>query len=141
MIVNLQFFPQKDSLKIVSAAEDMCVKVWDMVLSSEIATIKGATGRITSLQFTNDFKTLIVACLDGSFRLFNANKRFELLHSQKNVYSDSNQKDEEETEITSLAYISYSAESSFLAIGSQDGRLALFDLSKLEVCFVDEDPI
>lgn len=122
----------------------MLVKVWDMVLSSEIATIRGAQGRITALQFTNDFKTLIVGCLDGSFSLYNANKRFELLHAQKNVHSLSKRGGSELTEgeeITSLVYISYGGESSFLAIGSQNGRLVLFDLSKLEVCFVEENSI
>ena len=36
----MAFLPQEGSLRLVSAADDMLVKAWDLVLNSEIATIK-----------------------------------------------------------------------------------------------------
>jgi len=39
--------PGKDSMRLVSAAEDYLVKVWDMVLNKEIAALKGNRGRVS----------------------------------------------------------------------------------------------
>ena len=63
--------PGIDSLKLISAAEDFVVKVWDMVLNKEIAACKGNKGRVTSFEFTNDFKTLIVGARDGKIAMYN----------------------------------------------------------------------
>lgn len=68
-------------MRLVSAAEDMVVKVWDMVLNTEIATIKGATGgRATCFAFSHDFKTLFVGYRDGSIAFFHTEKEFKMLH-------------------------------------------------------------
>ena len=64
--------PGIDTMKLVSAAEDLNVKVWDMVLNKEIATLKNNRGRVSSIQFTKDFKTLIVGSRDGKIALYNA---------------------------------------------------------------------
>ena len=59
----------------------MVVKVWDMVLNTEIATIKGATGgRATCFAFSHDFKTLFVGYRDGSIAFFHTEKEFKMLH-------------------------------------------------------------
>ena len=77
----MSFMPQNGSLRLVSAAEDMLVKVWDMVLNTEIATIKGVTsGRATCFAFSNDYKTLIVGYRDGSISFFNTQKEFKMIH-------------------------------------------------------------
>jgi WD40 repeat protein len=39
--------PGVDTFKLVSAAEDFNVKVWDLVLNKEIANLKGNKGRVT----------------------------------------------------------------------------------------------
>ena len=41
IITNLVFFPEKDSLRLLSSAEDCTIKVWDLVLRSDLATLKG----------------------------------------------------------------------------------------------------
>ena len=48
VIVQLAFMPGIDNLKLISAAEDFAVKVWDMVLNKEVAVCKGNKGRVTS---------------------------------------------------------------------------------------------
>ena len=45
--MQLAFMPGLDSLRLVSAAEDFVVKVWDMVLNKEIAAMKANKGRAT----------------------------------------------------------------------------------------------
>ena len=74
VIVKLAFYPQKDSLKLISAAEDMSVKVWDLVLNSEIATLKAAQGRVSAITFSNDYKTMFVGARDGTVALYNMYK-------------------------------------------------------------------
>jgi WD40 repeat protein len=64
--------PGVDTLKLVSAAEDFDVKVWDLVLNKEIASLKGNKGRVSSLLFTKDFRTMIVGSRDGLIVLYNA---------------------------------------------------------------------
>jgi len=55
----------------------MLVKVWDLVLNTEIATIKGVKGgRATCFAFSNDFKTLIAGYRDGSISFFHTQKQF-----------------------------------------------------------------
>lgn len=73
----MAFIPQEGSLRLVSAAEDMLVKVWDMVLNTEIATIRGVSpqsGRATCFAFSKDFKTLMIAFRDGSISFINTQK-------------------------------------------------------------------
>lgn len=50
-----------------------------MVLNKEIASLKGNRGRVTSFQFTNDFKTLIVGARDGKIALYNTHDHFKLI--------------------------------------------------------------
>lgn len=69
--MQLAFMPGLDSLRLVSAAEDFVVKVWDMVLNKEIAAMKANKGRATCFQFTNDYKTLIVGARDGNIAFYN----------------------------------------------------------------------
>jgi len=72
VICKLAFMPGVDTLKLVSAAEDFDVKVWDLVLNKEIASLKGNKGRVSSLLFTKDFRTMIVGSRDGLIVLYNA---------------------------------------------------------------------
>ena len=79
----MAFLPQEGSLRLISAAEDMLVKVWDMVLNTEIATIRGATvqsGRATCFAFSRDLKTLMIGYRDGSISFLNTQKEFKLIH-------------------------------------------------------------
>lgn len=40
IITNLIFHPEIDSLKLISTAEDLTIKVWDLVMRSEIANLR-----------------------------------------------------------------------------------------------------
>ena len=83
----MAFLPQEGSLRLVSAADDMLVKAWDLVLNSEIATIKSGeqqmSGRATCFAFSKDFKTLIIGYRDGSIAFFNTQKQFKFIHQIK----------------------------------------------------------
>ena len=57
---------------MISSGEDLTVKVWDLVLDTQIATLKGTQARVTSFAFTKDYKTLIVGAKDGNIAFYNA---------------------------------------------------------------------
>jgi len=69
----MAFLPQEGSLRLVSAAEDMLVKVWDLVLNTEIVSIRAsqAGGRASCFAFSKDFKTLMVASRDSTIAFLN----------------------------------------------------------------------
>ena len=81
VIVQLQFYPQTGSLQLISSGEDLTVKVWDLVLNSEIATLRGTQARVTCFAFTKDYKTLIVGVKDGSIAFYNTQKNFKLIQA------------------------------------------------------------
>lgn len=41
IVLTMQFFPAADSLRLVTAGEDLCLKVWDLVINKEIVTLRG----------------------------------------------------------------------------------------------------
>jgi WD40 repeat protein len=40
IINKLVFYPEEDSLKLISCSEDRQIKVWDLVIRAEIVTLK-----------------------------------------------------------------------------------------------------
>lgn len=76
IVLTMQFYPVKDSLKLITAGEDLCVKVWDLVINKEVASLRGSLARITSLCFSKDLKTLIVGAKDGKIAFYNAADNF-----------------------------------------------------------------
>ena len=136
----MAFMPQEGSLRLISAAEDMLVKVWDMVLNTEIATIRGATvqsGRATCFAFSKDFKTLMIGYRDGSISFLNTQKEFKLIHSVKCDASLGFESDEEE--VNSLAYLTFGGTTSYLAVACTSGKLVILDLATMEPCFLESD--
>ena len=82
IIQSLVFYPQKDSLKLISCAEDFVIRVWDLVLKKEVATMKprGAdhmAHMTTSLAFSNDKKTLISGGRDSCMHFWDAMDHFK----------------------------------------------------------------
>lgn len=71
VIVQLAFLPQADALKLISSGEDFTVRVWDLVLNSEIACLRGTIGRVTSFAFSQDQKTLVVGAKDSKIAFYN----------------------------------------------------------------------
>jgi WD40 repeat protein len=76
IVLVMQFFPAKDSLRLITAGEDLVVKVWDLVINKEVASIRGCMGRITSLVITKDHKTLIVGSKDGKIAFYNVSDNY-----------------------------------------------------------------
>ena len=139
VIVKMQFVPQDKSLRLISAAEDMLVKVWDLVLNSEVCTIKPTKsgGRATCFAFSKDFKTLIIGCRDGSIVFLNAHNNFKLIHEVKCSTEIGFASDEEE--VNSLVYLSWDSQTSYLAVGTTSGQIAVLDLATMEPCFLESD--
>ena len=136
VVVKMAFIPQEGSLRLVSAAEDMLVKVWDMVLNTEIATIRGvkvSSGRATCFAFSKDFKTFMIGYRDGSISFLNTQKEFKLMHSVKCDTSLGFESDEEE--VNSLVYLTFGGSTSYLAVAGTSGKLVILDLATMEPCF------
>lgn len=121
VIVKLAFLPQEGSLRIVSAAEDMLVKVWDLVLNTEVNTLRASQsgGRATCFAFSKDFKTMMVGSRDGSIAFFNTQKNFKLIH--RVVCNTALGFATDEEEINSLVYLNFGGQTSYLAIGTTSG--------------------
>lgn len=133
----MAFIPQKGSLRLVSAAEDMTVKVWDLVLGSEIATIRGgSSGRATCFAFSSDYKTLMIGFRDGSISFFNTQKEFQMMHELKCDTSLGFVSDEEE--VNALIYLNFNSQTSYLAVAVSSGRLAVIDLSTMQPCYHED---
>lgn len=89
IILGLQFHPAKDSLKLLSTAEDFVIKVWDLVLKREVAVLKpkgkddNMAHRTTAMVFTKDKKTLITSGRDGCIHFWNVHDNWKLASSIK----------------------------------------------------------
>lgn len=108
IVLTMQFYPVKDSLKLITAGEDLCVKVWDLVINKEIASIRGSLARITSLCFSKDFKTLIVGAKDGKIAFYNAADNFRqiaMMDAVKDMQVPSLDS-ETELEVNALCFLS-----------------------------------
>ena len=116
VITKLAFLPGADSLKVISSAEDFLVKVWDLVLGKDIVTLKGNLGRVTSIEFTRDAKTMFVGARDGKISLYNTQNQFKLISTiscQELGLADE--------EVTCLKYVYLNEKSSLLVIGGETG--------------------
>lgn len=89
IILGLQFYPDRDSLKLLSTAEDFIIKVWDLVLKKEVAVLKpkgkddNMAHRTTTMVFTTDKKTLITTGRDGCIHFWNVHDNWKLASSIK----------------------------------------------------------
>mmetsp|Transcript_27383 Transcript_27383/g.36611 ORF Transcript_27383/g.36611 Transcript_27383/m.36611 type:complete len:127 (-) Transcript_27383:1972-2352(-) len=118
----------------------MLVKVWDMVLNSEIATIKGLTGgRATCFAFSNDYKTLFVGYRDGSVAFFHTEKEFKMIHCLKCDASLGFESEEEE--VNALVYLNFGGNTSYLAIAGTSGKVVIIDLTSMEACSLEQSHI
>ena len=70
IIVKVKFVQIKDTMRVVSAAEDYQIKVWDLVLNSMLVGFKGR-GRVTAIEFTADGKSMFISANDGSVTVHN----------------------------------------------------------------------
>jgi U3 small nucleolar RNA-associated protein 13 len=79
IITNLTFFPENETLLLISSAEDCQIKVWDLVMRSEVAHLKGHSALVTSITFSLDKSTLITCAKDGKLAFWNAKDSFKNL--------------------------------------------------------------
>ena len=52
IINKLKFFPEVDSLRLISTAEDYNIKVWDLVMRTETCSIKVHNSLVTGIEFS-----------------------------------------------------------------------------------------
>lgn len=83
IITNLVFHPDIDSLKLISTAEDLTIRVWDLVLRQEIHTLRFHQALITNISFSGDRNTLIAASKDGKVSFWNAKDNYSMLSALK----------------------------------------------------------
>ncbi|HJS51594.1 MAG TPA: hypothetical protein VJ781_06810, partial [Pyrinomonadaceae bacterium] len=58
----------------LATSEDGTLKLWDAATGLELLSIKTGAGKIESIAFSPDGKTLAVAPSDGTIRLFRSDK-------------------------------------------------------------------
>jgi WD40 repeat protein len=66
-------------MRLLSTAEDMQIKVWDLVINSEMASLRAHTSMVTSLVFSTDCSMMVSGGRDGQIALWNANDSFKPL--------------------------------------------------------------
>ena len=134
------FYPQEDSLKLITTAEDFVIRVWDLVLKKEIASMKPKGGdnmahMTTSLIFTNDRKTLITGGRDSCIHFWDTHDRFKLI-SSVNIDKLGAEKFEE---INSMVYVSspsnFTAEDPCLVIGGSSGMVSVYSIKRQAIVF------
>mmetsp|Transcript_7436 Transcript_7436/g.9725 ORF Transcript_7436/g.9725 Transcript_7436/m.9725 type:complete len:153 (-) Transcript_7436:2075-2533(-) len=98
IIVKVVFIPEVDALKLLSCSEDMQIIVWDLVMKTQVSSIR--TGAlVTSITFSSDKKTAIVASKDGTISFYNTKDNFKRLAQIKvNEFM-------EEEEVNSVEYV------------------------------------
>jgi U3 small nucleolar RNA-associated protein 13 len=126
IITNLLFFPEQDTLKLISSAEDCQLKVWDLVLRGEVAHLRGHTALITSMTFTNDKSTLITCAKDGKIAFWNTRENFAMLSMVR--YSRA------EEELNAVRYIEYEGEP-YVVVGGGSGAVSVFDINKSKISY------
>jgi len=122
----------------------MLVKVWDMVLNTEITTIKSVKGgRATCFAFSNDFKTLFTGYRDGTIAFFSTQKNFAQIHSLKcdNSLGFDTEGQAEEEEVHALVYLNFGGPRSYLAVAASSGKVVIVDLTTMEPCCVESDSV
>ena len=136
IILQLQFHPQEDSLKLVSTAEDFVIRVWDLVLKKEVAAMKpkGSDNKAAmtmSMLFTNDRKTFITAGRDGHIHFWDAMNNFKLI-SAVAIESLGAIKFEE---INCMTYIAKPKEDPCLVFGGLSGQICVYSIKRQQIVF------
>jgi U3 small nucleolar RNA-associated protein 13 len=125
IITNLTFFPEQDTLLLISSAEDCTIKVWDLVIRQERATLKGHQALVTSISFSADKSTLISSSKDGKLGFWNVKDNFKQLSLMK--YSS------QEPELNVAYYVQ--RETPFIIVGGATGALSVYDINKGKIAF------
>ena len=129
IITNLTFFPESDTLLLISSAEDCQIKVWDLIMRAEVAHLKGHNALVTSSTFSNDRTTLITCAKDGKLAFWNAKDGFKQLSMFK--YS----KTEDELNVVHYLVVD---ETPYLIVGGASGTLSIFDINNNKICYTQD---
>ena len=131
IIQKLLFYPQVDSLKLLSCAEDFVIRVWDLVLKKEVAVMKpkgkddNMAHMTTSLVLTNDKKTLITGGRDSCLHFWNTQDNFKHISSVKIENLGALKFDE----INALVYVS-SKDDPCIIIGGSSGQVLVYSIKR-----------
>jgi WD40 repeat protein len=113
-------------LLLLSSAEDCQLKVWDLVMRSEIAHLRGHQALITSLCFSTDKSTLITCAKDGKIAFWNAKDNFKQLSMFK--FSKS------EDELNVVHYVLMN-DQPYVLVGGASGAMSVFDINNNKICY------
>ena len=137
IINKLVFYPEGDTYHLISTAEDYKIKVWDLILKTEIANIAAHSSLITGIEFTEDRNFMISSSRDGSLAIFNVKEKYKLVSTFNRENSDLS-----EEEINTIKYYNFRVGGEYegnrrpyVIIGGKSGSISIFDLNKKRVCF------
>ena len=133
IIQKLVFFPETDSLKLISCAEDFVIRVWDLVFKKEVATMKpkgedNMAHMTTSICFTNDKKTMISAGRDSCIHFWNTRDNFKHISSVKIESLGALKYDE----VNCMVYVNHVKEDPCLIIGGASGQVCIYSIKRQE---------
>lgn len=131
MVTKLLFYPEEDSLKLISSAEDNLIKVWDLVLRTDIATLKAHTSLVTSIVFTTDKNTLISGSRDGNIAFWNTKDNYK----QISLVKKASPADEE---INAIYYLNVNSHP-YVVIGGTSGLLSIMDVKTQNIIYTEQN--
>lgn len=99
VINKIVFYPEVDSFRMVTTAEDGVIKVWDLVMRAEIQTLKVHKSMVTGIEFTGDRAFMISGGRDGRIGVYNVKENYKVV----SVFSKENS-DIMEDEINAIKY-------------------------------------
>ena len=131
IIQKLTFFPEQDSLKLISCAEDFVIRVWDLVLKKEVANLKpkgedNMAHSTTSIEFTNDRKTMISGGRDSCIHFWSTRENFKHISSVKIESLGALKYDE----INCMVYTSAVSDDPCLIIGGFSGQVCVYSIKR-----------
>ena len=135
IVLTLMFIPAKDSLRLVTAGEDLVIKIWDLVINKEVFSLKGAQARITSIVFSRDNKTMIVGDKDGKVAFYSVADGFRqiaIMDACKDMGVPG-----EAIEINTMCFVTV-AKHQYLMLGTNSGQIAVVDLHTQKVCYLED---
>jgi len=142
-VVDLAFSP--DGTLFASASTDRTVKLWDTRTRLVLATLRGHTNRVTAVEMSPDGRTLASAGMDGAVKLWDLPHvsegrkkiaRRELQPSNRSAGTPPHgasrrppvtMRDQFPQHVCQVYSLAFSTDSNSLAIGSQDGRVWLWN--------------
>ena len=113
-VLSVAFSPVDDTL-LSSGSSDGTVKLWNVVTQTDVATLEGHVGGVTSVAFSPDGTILAAGASDGIVKLWN-------VVTQTNVATL-------EGHAVGGTSVAFSPDGTILAAGASDGIVKLWDVA------------